>query len=130
MSAIIKTTYEGKSLSTTKSPLNTEPISANATQFTPIDLLMGAYGSCLLGTIDHIAHLKHFEILNASTEIAYEMSESKSKIGKIHVKVLFSDNYEEEQKSIIESAAKNQCHVGNSLNADIIKVYEFLYNHK
>lgn len=130
MSAIIKTTYEGKYLSTTKSPLNKEPIAANAVQCTPVDLLMSAYGSCLLGTIDYAAHLKQFEIKNAQTQIEYQMSEDKSKVGKISIKIFFSDDYTEEQKNVIEFAAKNQCHVGSSLDSNIAKVYEFLYNHK
>lgn len=130
MSAIIKTTYEGKYLSTTKSPLNKEPIAANAVQFTPVDLLISAYGSCLLGTIDYAAHLRHFDIKDVRTEITYEMSEDKSKIGSIHIKVLFSDDYEADQKNTIEFATKDQCHVDNSLNSNITKVYEFLYNNK
>lgn len=49
MSAVIETIYQGNYKCTTQSPLNEDPITTKAAQFSPVDLLASAYGSCLFG---------------------------------------------------------------------------------
>jgi|GEM_PF-1433787 len=128
MPKTIETKYLGSYKSGTNTPFNIEPITVGATQFTPVDLLVSAYGSCLLGTIDHEARKKQFEIAGARTEITVEMSEDKTRVGKLSVKILLDSNFTNEQKEVIESGAKFKCHVGNSLDKSIDRKYEFSYN--
>lgn len=126
MSQIIATTYEGKYHSSTKSPLSTDPIQVDL-KFGPIDLLMGSYASCMLGTVDFYARKKDFEVNGSRSELSYEMSAEGGQVGTINVRLFFDKDYTAEQKELIENSAKNLCHVGNSLNPAIIKNYEFTY---
>lgn len=126
MSQIIATTYEGKYNSSTKSPLSTDPIKVDL-KFGPIDLLMGSYASCMLGTVDFYARKKDFEVNGSRSELSYEMSAEGGQVGAIHVKLFFDKEFTAEQKEIIENSARNLCHVGNSLNPAIVKNYEFTY---
>ncbi|MCW2259473.1 MULTISPECIES: OsmC family protein [Sphingobacterium] len=126
MSQIIATTYEGKYHSSTKSPLSTDPIQVDL-KFGPIDLLMGSYASCMLGTVDFYARKKDFEVNGSRSELSYEMAAEGGQVGTINVKLFFDKDYTAEQKELIENSAKNLCHVGNSLNPAIIKNYEFTY---
>lgn len=126
MSQIIATTYEGKYHSSTKSPLSTDPIQVDL-KFGPIDLLMGSYASCMLGTVDFYARKKDFEVNGSRSELSYEMSSEGGQVGTINVKLFFDEDYTAEQKELIENSAKYLCHVGNSLNPAIIKNYEFTY---
>lgn len=128
MPKTIATEYFGGYKSGTKTPFNTEPVMVGATQFTPVDLLVSAYGSCLLGTIDYEARKKHFEVAGAQTEITIDMSEDKSRVGELNIKILLDSNYTDEQKEVIEYAARYKCHVGNSLDKSIVKKYQFVYN--
>jgi uncharacterized OsmC-like protein len=130
MSITVETNYEGRFKSATRSPLNQEPINVSAARFGPIDLLSAAYGSCLLLTIDNEARKKHFETTDARSEIDYELNESNDRLGKINVRLFFGKDYTDEQKEVIETAAKQQCHIGNSFDKSINKVFEFIYNGK
>ncbi|TQM21081.1 OsmC family protein [Chryseobacterium aquifrigidense] len=128
MSKIVSTNYEGKYKSTTSTPLNNEiPITVNAGVFTPVDLLASAYGSCLLGTIDYEAQKKNFSTDESRSEIEYEMG-AGNKIAAISIKLFFKNSYNDEQKNIIENAAKELCHVGNSIDQSIARRYEFFYS--
>jgi len=128
MSAVIETIYQGNYKCTTQSPLNEDPITTKAAQFSPVDLLASAYGSCLLATIDYEARKKQFQTPGIRSEITYEMSEDGSQLGTVHVKIFFGNEYTDEQKQIIEFAAQNLCHVGRSINPDVKKEFEFIYN--
>lgn len=127
MSLKIETIYQGGYKSETKTPLNAEPVAVNAAKFNPVDLLATAYGSCLLGTIDFEARKQQFETRHSRSEIVYEMSEDRTRVGSMHIKIFFENDYSDEQKAVIENAARKKCHVGNSLDPSIDKVYEFIF---
>ncbi|HBN6702611.1 TPA: OsmC family protein [Elizabethkingia anophelis] len=126
MSKIIESNYQGKYNTSTKTPLSDEEIKVDL-KFGPIDLLMGSYGSCMLGTVDFYARKKGFEVNGSKSEISYEMATEGGKVGTINVKLSFDKEYPADQKEIIETSAKNLCHVGNSLNPSIVRNYEFVY---
>ncbi|MCT3897485.1 OsmC family protein [Elizabethkingia anophelis] len=126
MSKIIESNYQGKYNTSTRTPLSKEDIKVDLS-FGPIDLLMGSYGSCMLGTVDFYARKKGFEVNGSKSEISYEMSSEGGKVGVINVKLSFDEDYTPEQKETIETSAKDLCHVGNSLNPSIVKNYEFVY---
>lgn len=129
MPKTIETKYLGNLKSSTQSPHNNEPIAAaGGTPFTPVDLLVSAYGSCLLGTVDYAAQKNNFETTDSRSEINFEMSADKTRIGKMKIILFFGKEYTNEQKAVIENSAKYNCHVGNSLNNDIYREYQFVYN--
>lgn len=127
MSKLIETTYEGRYSSNTKTAADTDPIKVDM-KFSPVDLLMSSYASCMLATVDFYARKKNFEVNGSRSELSYEMSEEGGKVGTINVKLFFDkEDYTAEQKEWMENSAKNLCHVGNSLNPAIVKNYEFTY---
>ncbi|GIQ61245.1 hypothetical protein Flavo103_43800 [Flavobacterium collinsii] len=130
MPKTIKTNYLGKYYSATEAPLNEKPITVNANTYTPVDLLVTAYGSCLLGTIDSAARKNHFEIGDTKSEITFSMSEDKTRVEQMEINILLANNFTDSQKVVIETAAINHCHVGNSLDHNIKRKYEFSYNSK
>ena len=126
--SVIKTIYQGNYQCATQSPLNAEPIITKAVRFTPIDLLVSAYGSCLLATIDYEARKNQFQTSDLRSEISYKMSEDTSQLGAVQIKIFLGSDYTNEQKQIIEFASQNYCHVGKSLNLEVKKEFEFIYN--
>lgn len=122
----IETTYAGRYNSTTNSPLSNDPIKVDL-KFGPIDLLMSAYGSCMLGTVDYYARRNKFEVNDSKSELSYEMHPDGGKVGTINVKLYFGNDYTPEQKEVIEISAKDLCHVGSSLDPAIVRNYEFIY---
>jgi hypothetical protein len=127
MSKLIETTYEGRYSSNTKTAADTDPIKVDM-KFSPVDLLMSSYASCMLATVDFYARKKDFEVNGSRSELSYEMSAEGGKVGTINVKLFFDkEDYTAEQKEWMENSAKNLCHVGNSLNPAIVKNYEFTY---
>ncbi|UFH31605.1 OsmC family protein [Chryseobacterium sp. C-71] len=127
MSKLIETTYKGRYSSNTKTAADTDPIKVDM-KFSPVDLLMSSYASCMLATVDFYARKKDFEVNGSRSELSYEMSAEGGKVGTINVKLFFDkEDYTAEQKEWMENSAKNLCHVGNSLNPAIVKNYEFTY---
>ena len=127
MSKLIETTYEGRYSSNTKTAADTDPIKVDM-KFSPVDLLMSSYASCMLATVDFYARKKNFEVNGSRSELSYEMSAEGGKVGTINVKLFFDkEDYTAEQKEWMENSSKNLCHVGNSLNPAIVKNYEFTY---
>ncbi|WP_119790669.1 OsmC family protein [Flavobacterium anhuiense] len=126
MMKLIETTYEGRYVSKTNSPLSNDPIKVDP-KFGPIDLLMGSYASCMLATVDFYARKKDFEVNSSRSELSYEMHADGNRVGTINIKIFFDKEYTAEQKEIMEDSAKNLCHVGSSLNPEIVKNYEFTY---
>lgn len=127
MSKSVETIYQGNYTCTTASPWNTEPIMTKAQKFSPMDLLLSAYGSCLLATLDYEAQKANFATSEIRSVISYQMSADASKLGAIHVQVFFDGVYSEEQKDLLSHAATHYCHVGNSLDAAISKTIELIY---
>lgn len=128
MPKIIEAKYEEKFKYEAKNLLTEAYIGLNGTSFNPVVLMASAYASCILGTIDIAARKNSFETLGSRAEILYGMTQDKTKVGTMTIKIFFNNDYTDEQKKVIEYAAKNQCHVGNSLDPDIKKEYEFIYN--
>lgn len=128
MSSIIETIYQGNYTCTTKSPLNEEPIVAKSRDFSPMDLLASAYGSCLLATIDYEARKQKFQTPDLRSEISYHMSEDRTRLGALFIRIIVDGDFSQEQKQVIEFSAKNKCHVGQSIDKDVKKEFEFIYS--
>jgi len=128
MSTTIETIYKGNYTCATQSPLHAEPIITKAVSYTPMDMLITAYGSCLLATIDYEARKANFSTPGIRSSISYAMSADGSRLGAIEVSIHVDSPYTEEQKAVIEHAANNKCHVGKSLDPTIVKQILFIYN--
>ena len=124
----VKTDYIGMYRSTTENSFSNTPITVDAVKFTPLDLLTSAYNSCMLGTMEQAAKQSNFEIGEASSHIEWGLSEDTTRIGKMDIKFSFNNDFTEEQKQLLETAAKTKCHVGQSLNPAIQKSFKFDYN--
>lgn len=126
----ITTIYHGNYKCTTLTPHSEIPIITKATKFTPLDLLISSYGSCLLATIDYEARKKQFQITNMRSEASYKMSDDGLQLGSVFVSFFFNEDYTEDQKWIIKDAVDHHCHVSKSLNPDIKKDFEYIFNAK
>lgn len=124
---IVKTDYLGKYQSKTENTFSDTPIIVDAMKFTPLDLLASAYNSCMLGTMEHIAKQNKFEIGETKSQIEWALSEDTTRIGSMDIQISFANDFSEEQKEILENAAKTKCHVGQTLNPAIEKKFTFSY---
>jgi putative redox protein len=124
--ATIKTEYTGNFSTSTAYPMSDNPILTNAKPFGPTDLLTASLSSCIATYIDFIARKHKFETLNVNVEINKTMNVDGTKIRGFDTVVNLNREYSAEQRTIIESAAKN-CPVGNSLATDITRTYIFNY---
>jgi putative redox protein len=124
--ATIKTEYKGL-LSTSKNyALSENPILTKANPFGPTDLMTASLGSCIVTYIDFIAKKNGFTTDKADVEINKTMNDEGTMITNFDVTVNLNSIFTEDQKVIIESAAKS-CPVGNSLHTDIKRTYLFNY---
>lgn len=128
METFIETKYFGNNQSAIVSPLNTELLNADSEKFRPIDFLIGGYGSCMMNVMDKIAGESGFSLSEARTEISYEPLPDMSRLKIINIKCYIQkDDYSDEQKHVLETAATKMCPVGNSLNPEIERTYHFIY---
>jgi uncharacterized OsmC-like protein len=127
---LVKTAYIGRYQSQTENAFSNTPIVVDAAKFTPLDLLASAYNSCMLGTMEYAAKQNNFEISEAKSQVDWELSKDTTRIGSMDIKISFSENFSDEQKEILEIAAKTKCHVGQNLNPLIEKNFEFVYETK
>lgn len=124
---LVKTAYIGRYQSQTENALNGASIVVDAAKFTPLDLLASAYNSCMLGTMEYAAKQNGFEVSDAKSQIEWDLSEDQTRIGAMDIKIPFGNGFSEEQKEILETAAKTKCHVGQTLNPAIEKKFTFTY---
>lgn len=127
---LVKTAYIGRYQSQTENAFSNTPIVVDAAKFTSLDLLASAYNSCMLGTMEYAAKQNNFEISEAKSQVDWELSKDTTRIGSMDIKISFSENFSDEQKEILEIAAKTKCHVGQTLNPLIEKNFEFVYETK
>lgn len=124
---LVKTSYLGRYQSQTENAFSNSAITVDAAKFTPLDLLAGAYNSCMLGTMEYAAKQNGFEIAEAKSQVDWDLSEDTTRIGAMDIKISFGKDFSDEQKEILETAAKTKCHVGQTLNPLIKKQFEFTY---
>lgn len=125
---VVETDYIGKYQSKTENSFSNTPIVVDAMKFTPLDLLTSAYNGCMLGTMEYIAQQNGFKIGEAKSQIKWALSEDTTRIGSMDIKITFVNDFSDTQKEVLETAAKTKCHVGQTLNPNINKNFEFIYN--
>jgi putative redox protein len=96
--------------------------------FSPTDLVAAALGSCMLTIMGISAESYGFVLKGTTLEIEKIMSANPRRIAEIKIVLTFPEgnNYTDQQKRIIESAAKT-CPVANSLGEEVKKTLVFNY---
>lgn len=95
--------------------------------FSPTDLFVSSLGACMLTIMGISAQSYGFNIDGTEIETEKVMSSNPRRVAEIKINIKFpaGSNYTEQQKRLIESAAKT-CPVANSLHPDIKK--EIVFN--
>ncbi len=94
--------------------------------FSPTDLFVSSLGACMLTIMGISAQSYGFNIDGTEIETEKVMSSNPRRVAEIKINIKFpaGSNYTEQQKRLIESAAKT-CPVANSLHPDIKKEITF-----
>lgn len=96
--------------------------------FSPTDLLATALGSCMLTIMGISAEAYGFKLEGTTIETEKIMGTDPRRVVEIKLNITFpkGNNYTEQQKRVIESAART-CPVANSLHPDLKKTIVFNY---
>ena len=87
--------------------------------FSPTDLFVASFGSCMLTIMGIAAKTHGFNIDKTTAEITKIMAAKPRRVAEIIVKLTFpQNNYSDKEKKIIELCAK-ECPVANSLHPDV-----------
>ncbi|ACU63384.1 OsmC family protein [Chitinophaga pinensis] len=128
MQPTVESRYLGNGKSSIVSPLNTEALNADSENFRPMNFLVGGYGTCMMSVMDMIAGQNGFNLSEARTEIRFSPMPDMSRLDTIDIKCFIrKGDYNAAEKQILEDAATKMCPIGNSLNPEIKRSYEFVY---
>lgn len=95
--------------------------------FSPTDLLVAAYGSCVLTIMGIAARMHGFNIDGAEVTIEKIMERNPRRIGELMVEVVLPHNlYTDKERRFIELSAE-QCPVRHSLDPDIRIHKKYIY---
>lgn len=95
--------------------------------FSPTDLTATSLGVCMLTTVGISAQKNNYNIDGAKAEVTKIMAANPRRIAEIVVDLYFPDNnYSEEQKKMIETAALH-CPVAKSLHPDLVQTVKFVW---
>ncbi|MCG3164704.1 MAG: hypothetical protein POELPBGB_00463 [Bacteroidia bacterium] len=95
--------------------------------FSPTDLTATSLGVCMLTTAGISAQKNNYNIDGARAEVTKIMAANPRRIGEIVVTLyLPANNYTEEQKKMIETAALH-CPVAKSLHPDLVQTVKFVW---
>ncbi|GGX35515.1 OsmC family protein [Aquimarina muelleri] len=127
MGKTINVKYVGKDNSSIHTSLNEATFKVNNIDYSPIDLLISSYASCLMETVDYEARKKGFDSTVTKCEISYEMSDDDSRINSCSIFLFFEGDFDIKKENFLETASKTKCKVGKSLSSDIKKSFRFFY---
>lgn len=95
--------------------------------FSPTDLTATSLGLCMLTTIGISAQKNNYNIDGTRAEVTKVMASNPRRISEIVVDLYFpANNYTEEQKRLIETAALH-CPVAKSLHPDLVQTVKFIW---
>ena len=96
--------------------------------FSPTDLLSTSLASCMLTVMGITAKKEQIDFDSASAEMQKIMAENPRRVSEIIIKITIPKaTYSEEQKKILENAARN-CPVAKSLDPSIQQKITFHYH--
>lgn len=87
-------------------------------QFSPTDLLAGAFASCVLTIMGKMAAARQESLDGAKIDITKEMAQNPRRIGKFILRVQFPAHFTQAQKDFYKTAI-HACPVHQSLRTDI-----------
>jgi len=95
--------------------------------FSPTDLVAAALGTCMLTIMGIVANKNKIDISGATADVVKEMTNVPPRqIGTMRVKINVPKAMTDEQKRILENAAKG-CPVHKNLSSSINIAVEFAY---
>lgn len=95
--------------------------------FSPTDLTATSLGVCMLTTVGISAQKNNYNIDGARAEVTKAMAANPRRIAEIVVDLyLPANNYTEEQKKMIETAALH-CPVAKSLHPELVQTVKFVW---
>ena len=95
--------------------------------FSPTDLTATSLGVCMLTTVGISGQKNKYSIEGARAEVTKVMAANPRRIAEIVVDLYFpANNYTEEQKKMIETAALH-CPVAKSLHPDVVQTVKFVW---
>ena len=109
---------------TTDAPLDNH---GRGESFSPTDLFATSLTSCMMTIMGISAESYGFSIEGLRAETEKIMAANPRRVAEIIIDLYFSaNNYTDQQKRLIESAART-CPVHNSMSPDVIKTIRFHY---
>jgi putative redox protein len=94
--------------------------------FSPTDLLATSLGNCMLTIMGIAARERDINLEGTTCSITKVMAQNPRRVGEIHAEISFNCLLDDQQKKILEHAAKT-CPVFYSLHPDIKKEIKFKY---
>jgi len=95
--------------------------------FSPTDLFVASFGSCMLTIMGISAQAHGFNIDGTTAKITKIMSANPRRVAEIIVELTFpQNNYSDKEKKFIELCAK-ECPVANSLHPEVKQTVIFNY---
>jgi putative redox protein len=98
----------------------------DGSSFSPTDLVAAALGSCAITTMAIAAEREGIPFEGASFVIEKHMQSSPRRIEKLPLRIRMPSGLSDEQKRILETAARN-CPVEKSLLPEIEREFSFEY---
>jgi len=96
--------------------------------FSPTDLTATSLGTCMLTTMGIAAQKNNFNMDGTRADVTKVMAANPRRIAEVVVEISFPEqNYSDEQKKILETAALN-CPVAKSLHPDLVQTVTFAWN--
>jgi putative redox protein len=123
----IHTKYIGNSTASTETSISEKPIQTKVGLFDPVDLLSTSLGSCIVSYIAYISKKNNIDVSNLSSIVNPTMNAQHTKVSDFDIIIRINNPISEEDKVIIEHAAKN-CPVSNTIASDVKKNFTFIYN--
>ncbi len=95
--------------------------------FSPTDLTATSLGVCMLTTMGISAQKNNFNMDGTKAEVTKVMTANPRRIAEVVVELVFpANNYSDEQKRMLETAALN-CPVAKSLHPDLVQNVKFVW---
>jgi uncharacterized OsmC-like protein len=95
---------------------------------TPVEMLVGAVGGCILTTMGGIAARNGYDLTGSIVNIDRTYTEPpKRRIATMDIEIIFPFEYEEKIFAKLKAAAFS-CPVKNSLHQEIVLTYTFRFN--
>ena len=98
----------------------------NGLRFSPTDLVATALASCMITVMGIRAHKSKIPFADITATVLKVMGTDPRRITEIQVEVVVGDDWNENQRKLMEQVALN-CPVAQSLSPELIQNVRFVY---